>query len=452
MKYDFLIIGAGPAGYTAAIQAAHYGRSVVLFEEKAVGGTCLNVGCIPTKALIHASSFYAGMPAAERCGVHLEGKLDLDRMNAYKEETVITLRSGVESLLKGNKVEIVRGHAFIPSAHHVQCGGTDYEGETILIATGSEPVLPPIPGAQECGLLTSSDLLDLPAHPFTHLAVIGGGVIGCEFANLMLNLGRQVTIIEMKDRILPEMDREISQNLSMLLKRRGAEIRTGAGVTRLEKNRVWIGEQSVDCDAILMAVGRRSSCRDLFPEGLLETDRGSIRVNAEFATNIEGVYACGDCVHGIQLAHYAAACASAVVEKVCTGTSGIRLDTVPACVYLNQEIACVGRSEEQLKEQGVVYRTGRYSMLGNARSVIEKADRGFIKVLSAEDGTVLGAALMCERASDLIALFADAVANRQKVSELSSLIYPHPAFCEGIQEALEDTDKKAVHVLYGLHR
>ena len=215
MKYDFLIIGAGPAGYTAAIKAAHYGRSVALFEEKAVGGTCLNAGCIPTKALIHASSFYAGMPAAERCGVHLEGTLDLVRMNAYKEETVITLRSGVESLLKGNKVEVIRGHAFIPSAHHVQCGGADYEGETILIATGSEPVIPPIPGAQDCGLLTSSDLLDPAAHPFTHLAIIGGGVIGCEFANLALNLGRKVTIIEMKDRILPEMDRDISQNLSM---------------------------------------------------------------------------------------------------------------------------------------------------------------------------------------------------------------------------------------------
>lgn len=448
MSYDFMIIGAGPAGYTAAIRAAHLGQKVLLAEEGEVGGTCLNVGCIPTKALIHASQLVQQAKDADRFGVHLESSYDPEKMDAYRGETVTRLRIGVESLLKANGVTLVRGHAHIVKPHVLQVGDAEYEGSRILIASGSVPAMPPIPGIQEAGVLTSTDLLNLPAHPLEHLCIIGGGVIGCEFANLFLNLGKKVTIIEAKERILPEMDAEISQNLTMLLKRRGAVILTGSGVTRLARHQVFVGEKQIDCDEILMAVGRRSRTDGLFAEGLLEMDHGSIKVDSSFRTSAEDIYACGDCVHGIQLAHYAAACAEWIVENLVTAAPQVHLDAVPACVYLNDEIACVGMSEQQAKDAGIAYHVGKYSMLGNSRNVIEKADRGFIKVLSDEHETVIGAAMMCHRAADMIPLFTEAVANRRSVRELSSLIYPHPGFAEGIREALEDTWKDATHVIY----
>ncbi|NCB33061.1 MAG: NAD(P)/FAD-dependent oxidoreductase, partial [Erysipelotrichia bacterium] len=321
-------------------------------------------------------------------------------------------------------------------------------GINILIATGSEPIIPSIEGIDHAGILTSTDLLNPADHPFEHLCIIGGGVIGCEFANLYANLGKQVTVIEAMPRILPEMDSEISQNLSMLMKRRKMSILTSSKVTKLEPGIVWIGDKAVECDAILMAVGRRSQCHDLFAEGLIEMDHHSIKVDESFRTSLEQVYACGDCVHGIQLAHYAAACAEHIVETAVLGRSDIHLEAVPACVYLNDEIAAVGMTEIQAKEQGIAYRIGRYSMLGNSRTIIEKRDRGFIKVLSREDGTVLGACMMCARASDQIELFTDAIAHHRTVQELAALIYPHPSFCEGIREALEDTVKDAIHIIY----
>lgn len=446
--YDFMIIGAGPAGYTAAIKAAHLHQSVLLCEEDLVGGTCLNVGCIPTKALIHASQYVESITEAEGFGVHLSGTYEPSALQAYKDETVLKLRTGVETLIKANKIELVRGHAKITAAHHIQVNDTDYEGTHILIATGSKPAIPPIEGVNEAGILTSSDLLNPNDHPFNHLCIIGGGVIGCEFANLYANLGKRVTIVEAKPHILPEMDAEISQNLSMLLKRRKVSILTGAGVTKLEPGKVWIGEKCVECDAILMAVGRRSNAEGLFDGDLIEMNRSCIKVDSSFRTNLEEVYACGDCVQGIQLAHYAEACGEWIVETAVNGTSNIHLEAVPACVYLNDEIACVGMTEAQAKEQGITYRIGKYSMLGNSRTVIEKGNRGFVKVLSGEDGTVLGCAMMCSRASDMIMPFVDAVAHRRNLKELSELIYPHPSFCEGIKEALEDTDKDAIHVIY----
>ncbi len=446
--YDFIIIGAGPAGYTAAIRAAHLKQTVLLCEENLVGGTCLNAGCVPTKALIHASQFFHSISKAEQFGVKLEGSYDLSAMNAYKDETVAKLRTGVESLIKANAIELVHGHARITAAHCITVNDESYDGSNILIATGSEPAIPPIEGIESAGILTSTDLLNIADHPFGHICIIGGGVIGCEFANLFANLGKQVTIVEAMPKILPEMDSEISQNLTMLLKRRNVTILNASKVTKLEQGKVWISDMAVECDATLMAVGRRSRAHDLFEDGLIEMDRSSIKVDKSFHTSLEGVYACGDCIHGIQLAHYAAACAELIVETAVHGKSEIHLEAVPACVYLNDEIATVGMSEAQAKEKGISYRVGKYSMLGNSRTVIEKGDRGFIKVVSGEDGTILGVCMMCERASDQIELFTDAVAHHRTVRELSSLIYPHPSFCEGIIEALKDTEKDAIHVIY----
>ena len=447
MRYDWIIIGGGPAGYTAAIKAAHLGCKVLLFEEKELGGTCLNEGCIPTKSLVHSASLYHSLSLMEKNGIHAEGTYDPALMDQDTEASVLRLRKGIEGLLKGNGIEVIKGHAVVAEAHHAACNDTDYEADHILIAAGSRTVMPRIEGIEQADVLTSREALHLSNVP-QNIVIIGGGVIGMEFAGIYADLEKKVTVIEMKDRILSEMDPEVSQNLTMLSRRRGITILTGKTVTKLEKNAVWMNDEKIECDAVLMAVGRCADAEKVSTPGLIEMDRGAIIVNSDFRTSLSDTYACGDCVKGIQLAHYAAACAGKIIETVSGREPEINLSAVPSCVYMEQEIATVGMSEAQAKDAGIAYKVGKYSMLGNSRSVIQKADRGFIKVICDENRYIVGAVMMCTNASDMIPLFTDAIVNHQTVDQLKSMIYPHPGFAEGIQEALEDIDHAAVHIIY----
>ena len=459
--YQLVVIGGGPGGYTAAIRAAQLGLKTALVERRQVGGTCLNRGCIPTKTLLHTAALCR--EAASFAAAGIQGGLltcDREKLYARKEQVVEQLRSGVEQLLKANGVALLEGNGSILAPHRVLIKSGEEEreitGENILIATGSRPAVPPIPGADLPGVLTSDSLLEAPPQGMESLVIIGGGVIGVEFATVFHSLGCRVTILEAAERLLPGMDREISQNLSMILKKRGVEIHTSAMVRELlpreggglscryeEKG----GEHTAEGDYVLISTGRRAETDGLLAPGVeLAVDRGRIVVDDCFAASLEGVWAIGDVTGGIQLAHNASAQGIAVAERLAGHAPSVDLSVVPSCVYTDPEIASVGLTAEEAAAKGIRAVTGKFIMSANGKSLIEGLDRGFIKIVMEEEShVILGAQLMCGRATDLVAELAAAVVNRLTREQLSAVIHPHPTFCEGVGEALEALVGQSIH-------
>lgn len=462
-SFDLIVIGAGPGGYVAAIKAARRGMKVAVVERREVGGTCLNRGCVPTKALMHAARLYREMSLSEQLGIFADSlSFNIEKIYARKEEVVNQLRGGVEYLLKANKVTLIQGQAVIksPRAVEVQFGEETsiLEAKNILIATGSAPARPPIDGLNLPGVITSDELLEQTGTAYKRLIIIGGGVIGMEFATIFHSLGCEVTVIEAMDRILPTMDREISQNLSMILKKRGISIYPASTVERIEEGGQGLichftqkgKEMSAEAGAVLVSIGRRPNLEGLLDRDFtLERDRGGIVVDEHFQTSAPGVYAIGDVIHGgIQLAHAASAQGCNAVAYMAGEPPEINLSVVPSCIYTDPEISSAGITADQAKEQGVPAITGKFSMAGLGRSVIEHQERGFIKLVFHENSRVLlGAQLMCARATDLVSELTAAIANKLTVEQLASVIRPHPTFTEGVTEAVEDVDGKAVHIV-----
>ena len=461
-SYDLAVIGAGPAGYEAAIRAAQLHLCVALVENRELGGTCLNRGCIPTKAILHAAELYQEAKRFDEIGLHADGLFfDYGVLTRRKNEVVTQLRTGIEQLIKSNKIDLFRGTGQIADSGTVHV--TPSEGELvelkakqILIASGSIPSLPPIPGSDLPDVVTSDGLLGSSAKFYPRLVIIGGGVIGVEFAAAMNALGSDVTVIEAMGRILPTMDRELSQSLAMLLKKRGVKIHTSASVERIESavplSCVFteMGEtHSVEADGILIATGRRPNTAGLFAEGCaVEMERGAIRTDEHFETSLKGVFAVGDARKGIQLAHAASAQGIAAVEHIAGETPTVHLEAIPACVYTSPEIASVGLTADEAKEQGIEVKTGKSLTGPNGRSLIAGQERGFAKlVFLAEDGALIGAQLLCARATDLISELTEAVVHRLTAQELASLVRPHPTFSELITEAAEDALGGAIHAM-----
>lgn len=457
MDYDLIVIGAGPGGYVAAIRAARLGLRTAVIERREAGGTCLNRGCIPTKTLLHTAELYRELQSGGEIGIVAENtSLDYAALNTRREEVTARLRGGVEQLLKANKVELLVGTGSIsaPGTVLLQEGQNTRKltAARLLIATGSVPARPPIPGLELDGVMTSDELLADSSRKFDRLAIIGGGVIGMEFATIYSALGCEVTVIEAMERILPGMDREISQNLAMILKRRGVKLYSSARVERIEEGPVVHftgkdGTQSVSVDGVLSAIGRRPNTEGLFADGFsVEMERGRILTDENFRTSVEGIWAIGDVSSSVQLAHLASAQGVAAVEDMAGVPRSVRLDVVPSCVYTNPEIACVGLTESGAKAKGISVKTGKFPMAGNGKSLIERQDRGFVKLICGEDGKVLGAQLMCGRATDLIAEFADAIVHGLTAEQLAAVIRPHPTFCEGVTEAAEEVNGMATHI------
>lgn len=457
-QYDLLVIGGGPGGYVAAIKAAQLGFRVALAEKDRLGGACLNRGCIPTKALLYGASLLREAAHWPELGLKLTGAgFDFDAMHARKDAVVTQLRDGVAALLKANKVQVYAAAARILGAGEAAIGGETVRAERILIAAGARPALPPIPGLALEGVVTSDHLLEGKAW-FPRLAIIGGGVIGMEFAALYQALGCQVTVIEALDRILPTLDRDIGQNLAMLNKKRGVALHTGATVQAVERTADGLNcrftvkgsEQSVPADGVLVATGRRAAMEELFAPGCtVAADRGGIQVDEKYQTSVPGIYAIGDVVSGsVQLAHAASAMG---VNAVC-GMAGLpaplRMDLIPGCVYTDPEIACVGMTAEEAAAAGIAVKTGKYLMSGNGKSLIELADRGFVKLVAAEaDGRLLGAQLMCRHATDMINQLTLAIGQNLSAAQAAAMIHPHPTFGEGVAEALEDIEGQSIHTL-----
>ena len=460
-QFDLIVIGAGPGGYVAAIKAAKLGLKTAVIENREVGGTCLNRGCIPAKAMIHASSVYREMQSSEEIGIFTsEVTYDYGRILEYKEGTTRQLVQGIEQVLKANSVEIICGTGTLLPGNEVKVASEEGEellkAKDVLLASGSRPLRIPIPGIDLPGVITSDDLFRMKEVPES-LVMIGGGVISVEFATVYAALGTKVTILEAMPRLVPNMDKEISQNLKMILKKRGIEIHTAAAVQSIEQDTdgyfCHYTEKEKARQAkgayVLCAVGRCANTDGLLGEDMtLELAGGRVVVDENFATSIPHVYAIGDLIGGAQLAHAASAQGVAVAERLAGKARSIDVNVIPGCVYTDPEIASAGLTEDEAKEKGIEVETGKFIMSANGRSIITKEERGFIKVVADKDShVILGAQMMCARATDMIGEFVTAITNQMTVSQLLKGMRAHPTYNEGIGEALEELEGGAIHVL-----
>ena len=453
--YDLIVIGGGPGGYPAALRAAKAGKRVAVAESGQLGGTCLNRGCIPTKTLLHTAEVYRQAAHMAPAGLTAGGlSVEMPALLAHKAQVVQTLREGVAAQFKAAKIDLYSCAAQVEGPGRVSLAdGRLLEGAHILVAAGSQPAPLPVPGLDGSlpGVENSTTLLDRTAL-YDHLVIVGGGVIGMEFASLYTSLGRRVTVVEAANRLLPGLDREFSQSLRVLLKKRGADIHLSASLTRVEADPagglrcVWTeqGQQTgAFCDGVLVAVGRRGCAEGAFAPACREGltfQKGYVQVDEGFRTPIPGVWAVGDCTGGIQLAHMA----TAQGYQALRGMFGPQiapdkdLAVVPSCVYTDPEIASVGLTAEEAKAQGLAVTTKKYLMTANGRSVLTGQERGFVKLVAqADSGRLLGAQLMCARATDLIGEAALAVAQGLTLAQIAATIHPHPTFCEGFGEAAE---------------
>lgn len=470
--YDLTVIGAGPGGYEAALEAAKLGLRTALIEKDSLGGTCLNRGCIPTKTLLHSSELYTKICDAERFGISAEHVLpDLSKIQTHKQTTITTLQKGIAALLKAAKVTVYQGLGTVIDTGtdasgnegikqvQITSDGADpviIETRQILLASGSVPSVPPIPGHDLPGVMTSDELLSWDQEPFSSLLIIGGGVIGVEFAGIWQALGTKVTILEALPSLIANMDKELGQSLKQSLKKKGADIHTGAKVQSLEAVDDGIlctyTEKDTVCtctaQAVLIATGRKPYTDGLFADVLAPSmEHGRILTDEHFQTNIPGIYAIGDVNGKLQLAHAATAQGFHAVHRIAAALSADSagkngscvsdpvLDLVPSCIYASPEIASVGLTLDQAKEQGLAAKSHKILSSANGKSVLSLQERGFMKVIYLEEThVIIGAQLLCARATDMISEFAVAIAQKLTLEEMASVIRPHPSFSEMITQ------------------
>lgn len=459
-QYQLAVIGAGPGGYVAAIKAAQLGLKTAIIEQAEIGGTCLNRGCIPTKTLLHTADLIDEMQHAETFGITAEKiAVDLPALRIRKNEVIEQLRSGVEQLLSANKVEVIRGKATIDTEKqlHIETaeGKQVISAENIIIATGSSPAIPPIPGIDLPSVHTSDTLID-EVPETKRLVIIGGGVIGMEFASIYRSFGAEVTVLEAADRIIPLLDRELAQSLSMVMKKKGCAIIPKALVKKItsgDGDSLYVEYESkdesftVEADAVLVAIGRKSAMSEIFEEGILpEIKEGRIVVDEHQRTSIDGIYAIGDISSGgLQLAHAASAQGIVAVSTITQKPCEIKLGIIPSCIYTSPEIASIGMTEKEAKDAGITFSVGKYSMAGNARSIITAQERSFAKVIADEKGVIIGAQLMSAHATDIIGELGLGITAGLTASQMLEAVRPHPTFAEAVGEALEAVSGASIH-------
>jgi len=450
MKYQVAIIGGGPAGYTAAEAAGKAGLSVVLFEKRSLGGVCLNEGCIPTKTLLYSAKTYDGARHAAKYAVQVpEVSFDLPKIIARKQKVVRKLVLGVKGKLTAHGVTIVSGEATVIDKNRVKCGEEVYECDNLLLCAGSETFIPPISGIDTVPYWTHREALDNKELPAS-LAVIGGGVIGMEFASFFNSLGVQVTVVEMLDEILGGMDRELSSLLRAEYAKRGIRFMLRTKVVSVAPGSEGEGVQvnyedaegvagSLVAERLLMSVGRRPVTRGFGLENLdLEkTERGSIRVDDRMQTSVPGVYVCGDLTGFSLLAHTAVREAEVAIHAIIGKEDTMSYRAIPGVVYTNPEIAGVGETEESLQKKGIAYRAVKLPMAYSGRFVAENEGvNGVCKLLLAEDDTVLGAHVLGNPASEIIPLAGMAIELKLTAEAWKRMVFPHPTVGEIFKEAL----------------
>ncbi len=460
MSYDLIVIGAGPGGYVCAIRAAQLGLKVACVEgRETLGGTCLNVGCIPSKALLHAThSLHEAEHNFESMGL-MGGKpkVDWKKMLGYKDDVIAQNTKGIEFLFKKNKVEWIKGWASIPAAGQVKVGETLYQTKTIVIGTGSESA--PLKGVEvdEKTIVTSTGALALGKVP-KKMVVIGAGVIGLEMGSVYARLGSEVTVIEYLDRIIPGNDGEVAKTFQRMLGKQGITFIMGAAVqgavaakgkaTVSYKLRKDDGDHQMEADCVLLATGRRPYVDGLGLEGLgvAMTARGQIATDGHYKTNVAGIYAIGDAIEGPMLAHKAEDEGMAVAEVIAGQAGHVNYDVIPGVIYTWPEVASVGATEEVLKDAGRKYKVGKFSFMGNGRAKANFAGDGFVKILAdAATDRILGAHIIGPYAGDLIHEICVAMEFGASAEDLARTCHAHPTYSEAVREAALACGDGAIH-------
>jgi len=467
MAYDVVIIGSGPGGYVCAIKAAQLGLKVAVIEKlETFGGTCLNIGCIPSKALLHASEMFAeASHSFDALGVEVQPKLNLKKMMAHKDATVAANVGGVAFLFKKNKIDAFRGTGKILAAGKVAVTGDDdnsreIEAKNIVIATGSE--VAGIPGVKvdidEKVILSSTGALSLAKVP-ERLVVVGGGVIGLELGSVWARLGAKVTVVEFLDTILGGMDGEVSKQFQRLLSKQGFEFRLGAKVIAVAKGKKGASvtfepvkggaAETIEADAVLIATGRRPYTDGLgLKEAGVETDeRGRVKTDGHLQTNVPGIWAIGDAVAGPMLAHKAEDEGIAVAEIIAGQKGHVNYDVIPSVVYTSPEIASVGKTEEELKKAGVEYKVGKFPFTANGRARAMLHTDGFVKILAdKKSDKVLGAHIVGYGAGEMIHEAAVLMEFGGSSEDLARTCHAHPTMSEAVKEAALATFFKPIHI------
>lgn len=452
--YEVAVIGGGPGGYIAAIRAAQLGKKTVLVEKRDLGGTCLNRGCIPTKALLHSAEAYHELAGAKSLGITLgEYSFQYKKMAKRKDKVVKQLRSGVENLVAGHGADIVRAEAVLTGPHTFRAGEEEFEAEQIILAAGSVPATIPVPGTDKPGVLNSDGVLALEECPES-VVIIGGGVIGVEFATLFRDLGKQVTIVEMLPTILYGNDPDVCATMTELLTDKGVTIHTGAKVLEIQDGPACVFEKEGQAmtargELVVLATGRKPDTANLGLEAAgVESERGFVKVDDELRTSVPHIYAIGDITGKQQLAHVATAQGIVAAHNTAGEHRKIDYSAVPGCIYTTPEIACVGLTEEKAKEAGYTVRTGRFNVSGNGRALAVACPDGFAKVVADEaTGRVLGCHVVAPYATEFISEAVLAIRHGLTVEQLGETIHAHPTVSEVLMEAAHDVEGLCCHKL-----
>ncbi|HEX8362293.1 MAG TPA: dihydrolipoyl dehydrogenase [Longimicrobium sp.] len=459
LNFDLVVLGGGPGGYVAAIRAAQMGfKTACIEKEAALGGTCLRVGCIPSKALLDSSELFEQIRhKAELHGIRVEGAtMDVPTMLARKDGVVKSLTQGVAGLFKKNKIEWIRGFGRMTSPETIEVTGENgtqtVRGKTIILAPGSVPVELPFLKFDGERIIDSTGAQFIPAVP-EHLVIVGGGVIGMELGSVWLRLGARVTILEAMPSILTGLDGEVVKTADRVFRKQGFDIRTGARVTGAERrgDRVVVsveGQEPIEADYLLVSVGRRAYTEGMgFEEVGIRMERGVIQVDENYRTGVGNVFAIGDAIGGRMLAHKAEDEGVAAVETAAGKHGHVNYDAVANIVYTWPEIASVGATEEELKERGVEYKTGKFPFLANGRAKAMGETDGFVKILAdAKTDRMLGAHIIGPRASDLIAQLATAIEFQASAEDIARTVHAHPTLPEAVKEAALGVDGRMIHL------
>ncbi len=453
---DLIIIGGGPGGYVAAIRARQLGMSVVLIEKDTVGGVCLNRGCIPTKAYYRNALVMKDIMNRSEFNIQIDNvSFDMAGARERKNKIVHSLTMGIEKLLQANGVERIKGEAVLLDKNTVQVNGECIQGRKLLLATGSVPASLSINGIDLPEVLNSDQLLELDEVP-DRLAVIGGGVIGLEFACIFNYFGSQVSVFEYMPYLLNDLDNELGKRMLVFLKKQHIAVHTSATVEKIETEigalkiiaRGKKGVVEAQADIVLAAGGRKPYIEGLGAEklGVDLDESGFIKVDSSFSTNIDGIYAIGDVIGGCMLAHAASEEGIAAVENMAGYNTRVDYHAVPGCVFTIPEIASVGMSEEEARAGGIEYRIGKCQFAANGKAVTMGETDGMVKVLADQDDVIVGVHIIGPHASDLISEGTMMVNKRMKVTEIPGLIHPHPTLSEAVLEAVLDVQGKALHL------
>ncbi|MAL86242.1 MAG: dihydrolipoyl dehydrogenase [Opitutae bacterium] len=442
MKYDFAVIGAGPAGYIAAKKAASAGKKVLLVEKSKLGGVCLNEGCVPSKTLLQAAKTYHHAKHGSIFGVEAEGvTFNYPKAHEHKNNVMNKMRDGIAGLMKKYKVDVIEGEAKLLPNSQVEISGEIHEATDILLCTGSSPAIPPIPGVELDHVVDSTGILERESLP-KHLVVVGGGVIGCEFACMHASVGVPVTVLEAMPEICPNLDSEVSASLREGLTKKGVTFKLGAKVESISSDKVTYSDESgsneLEAELVLVATGRRPNVKNLGLEdlGLDIDDRGGVRVDARGATNIPGLWAAGDVTGQAWLAHAASRMAEVVVNNITGRKDHMRYDSMPAVVYTSPEVAVVGLTKEEAEERGIKVKVGRIPMAINARYIAENPDEtGFCKVvLEADTRKLLGVHMVGGACSEMIFGATAMLETELREEEIEEIVFPHPTTSEIIKD------------------